>query len=215
MITISQAVREVIEKSPFLLEVLGEGVANITEIARKIRPDVEKRLYEKVGEASIAMALRRLVKPLKRPKYGTRFLKQLSDITVRSKITEFVFSNTEHLPKMLEALLRTVKGRKDVFLNFSQGLHESVVVINQEFEKDFLKLFKKDKPKKMTDLSVITLRLPEASLAIPGVYYPILKALASEGISFVEIMSVNTEMSIVFHEADVDRAFGVLKRVTA
>jgi hypothetical protein len=94
-------------------------------------------------------------------------------------------------------------------------LHESVVVVNKEFEKEFLKLFKKEKPKRIDDLSVITLRLPEASLAVPGVYYPILKTLAAEGISFIEIMSVNTELSIVFSDTDVDKAFAALKRVTS
>jgi hypothetical protein len=215
MITISQAVRESIERSPFLTEVLSEGLANTTEVARKLRPDIEKRLYQKVTDASIAMALHRLSKELKRPQFGTKFLKQLSDITVRSKVIEFVFPNTPNLPRILEVLLKSIKGRKDIFLNFSQGLHESVVVVNKEFETEFLKLFKKEKPKRMDTLSVITLRLPEASLAVPGVYYPILKTLAAEGISFIEIMSVNTELSIVFNDKDVDRAFAALKRVTS
>lgn len=214
MITISQAVREILERSPFLEEVLSEGLANTTEMARRIRPEVERCLYEKVSEASIAMALHRLSKELKRPNFGGKFLKQLSDITVRSKVVEFIFPNTPNLPKIVEQLLKSMRGRKDAFLNFSQGLHESIVVINKEFEKEFLAFFKKEKPKKLENLSVITLRLPEGSLTVPGVYYPILKALASEGISFVEVMSVNTELSIVFNDADVDKAFAVLKRVT-
>ena len=215
MITITQAVREIVERSPFLEEVLSEGLANTTEIARRIKPQVEKCLYEKVTEASIAMALYRLSRDLrKRTKFGTTFLKQLSDITVRSKIVEFIFPNTQNLPKKLETLLKTAGGRKDVFFTFSQGLHESIVLINKEFEKEFLHLFKNEKPKILNSLSVITLRLPEASLAVPGVYYPILKALASEGISFVEVMSVNTELSIVFNDKDIDRAFAILKRVT-
>ena len=67
----------------------------------------------------------------------------------------------------------------------------------------------------MTGLSAITMRLPEESLSVPGVYYPILKALASEGISFEEVMSVRTEFGILIRDVHVDRAFSVLKRLTS
>ena len=202
-------------KSPFLVEVLTEGLANNASVARKIRPAVEKRLYQKVSDASIAMALHRMLDELQRPQFGSIFLKQLSDITVRSKVVEFIFPNAHDVLRVLEGLMSKLRSRKDVFFNFSQGLYESVVVISQEFEKETLVLSLKHKPKKVSDLSVITLRLPEASLEVPGVYHPILKSLAQEGISFVEVMSVNTELSFLFKDKDVDRAFAVLKNLTA
>jgi aspartokinase len=45
----------------------------------------------------------------------------------------------------------------------------------------------------------------------PGVYYPILKALAWAGINFIEIISVSSELTIIFRDKDVDRAFSVIK----
>jgi len=57
--------------------------------------------------------------------------------------------------------------------------------------------------------------LPKASLNVPGVYYPILKALALEGISFVEVLSVNTEFGILFEDKDVNRAFSTIKKLTS
>lgn len=215
MITITQAVREYLARSPFLTEILSEDLANATQMAKRIQPSIEKRLREKVTTASVTMAIHRVSKDLSQINYGTTFLKQLSDITVRSKIVEFIFSNTSDLPLVIESLFKIVKNRKDVFLHISQGLHESVVILNEEFEKDFLSLFKKEPPKRLSGLSVITMHLPEKSLVVPGVYYPILKALALEGISFVEVVSINTELSIVFNDADVEVAFGILKRITS
>lgn len=214
MITITQAVREVLTASPFLVEVLCEELANTTQVARRIKPKVEKMLREKVTESSIAVALHRIAKELKRPQFGATFLKQLRDITVRSNLVEFVFPNVENLPKILEKLSGEMHERKDVFLNFSQGVHESIVVVNTEYAATLKALLTKEKLQMISDLSVITVRLPESSLAVPGVYYPILKALANEGISFVEIMSVNTELSILFKDSDVDSAFAAIKRVS-
>ncbi|HEV3245502.1 MAG TPA: hypothetical protein VG102_04030 [Candidatus Paceibacterota bacterium] len=216
MRTVTQTVREILSTSPFLNEVVATGMGNYAQIARVLRPQIERRLYEKVSDGTIAMALHRISLELKRPRFGDRFLKQLSDITVRSKMIEFVLPNTDALPPILEPLLKKLRNRKDVFIAFSQGVHESILVINAEFEKEFRTLVGKRKGiRKIERLSVITLRLPEASLDVPGVYYPILRALATEGISFIEIMSVNTELSIVCKDGDIDRAFATLKRITS
>lgn len=216
MLTVSQTVEEILQRSPFLTEAMHEGVANNAQIARRIKPEVEKRLMEEVSEGSIAMALHRLSKEIQRPLFGERFLKQMSDITVRSNLVEFACPASTELPHLLDVLSTSIHTRKDTFFNFSRGLHESLIIVSREFEKDVENILKGEKDVKKADgLSAITLRLPESSLNVPGVYYPILKALAMEGISFVEVMSVRTELSILFEEKDVDRAFSILKRITS
>jgi hypothetical protein len=213
---VSQVVEDILQRSPFLVEAIHEGVANNAQIARRIKPDVEKRLMEEVSEGSIAMALHRLSKDIKRPLYGERFLKQMNDITVRSNLVAFALPASAELPHLLDVLTKSMHARKDTFFNFSRGLHDSLIIASREFEKDVNDVLKKEKNvKKMEGLSAITLRLPENSLNVPGVYYPILKALAMEGISFYEMMSVRTEFTIIFDEKDVDHAFSVLKRVTS
>ncbi|TSC55732.1 MAG: hypothetical protein G01um101418_753 [Parcubacteria group bacterium Gr01-1014_18] len=67
----------------------------------------------------------------------------------------------------------------------------------------------------MKDLSSITIKLPEETITTPGVYYPILKALAWEGINIIEIISIGTELSILFKSNDVDRAFSIIKSLTS
>ena len=215
MRTIASVVEEVIERSPFYAEALFEGIANNAEIARRIRPAVEKRLYEKVSEAAIAMALHRLSKNFRRPVFGATFLKRLHDITVRSNLVEFIFSNSATFSDELQSIYRQAS-KKDTFLNFSRGLRESLLVINKEFEAEIGAILKKEKNVRRIDsLSAITMILPEQSLSVPGVYHPILKAIAAEGISFIEVMSLGTEFSILFDDKDVDRAFSVLKKITS
>lgn len=216
MRTVSQAVEQVMAKSPFYAEAIAEGVASNAKIARAIKQDVEKILYEKVSEEAISMALHRMGKSLKRPIFGVRFLKKLSGITVRSNLVELVCGNSPELPELLEEVSRHARRRKDTFINFSCGLHESLVILDAETEHELRGHLKRMKHvRRVSELSAITLRLPEESLAVPGVYYPVLKALAMEGISFVEVMSVRTEFSIIFEDKDVDRAFSVLKRITS
>ena len=216
MRTISQAVEEIIQRSPFLAETIAEGIANNAQIARKIRPDVEKRLYEKVSEAAIAMALHRMSKKAPQNLYSAKLVKKMNDLTVRSNLVEFVCANSAALPHVLDVLSKSARNHKDTFLNFSRGLHESLIIVSKEFEAEVERALKGERQmRKLQNLSAITMRMPEESLTVPGMYYPILKALASESISFVEIMSVRTELSIIFDDADIDRAFSVLKRITS
>ncbi|HEY4516937.1 MAG TPA: hypothetical protein VJG64_03230 [Candidatus Paceibacterota bacterium] len=216
MRTISQAVEEIIGRSPFYMEAIAEGIANNAQIARKIKPDVEKRLYEEVSEAAIAMALHRMAKNIQRPQYGARFLKRVSDITVRSNLVEFSLPHSSDILPTFEAVAKSAELRKELFFNLSIGLYEIIVIANVELVADIEKaLGRIIGVRKTENLSAITMRLPEESLSVPGVYYPILRAIALEGISFVEVMSVRTEFSILFDNKDVDRAFSVIKRITS
>jgi len=216
MRTISQVVEEIIERSPFLAEAMHEGIANNAKVARRIKSEVEKRLLEDVSEASVAMALHRIGKISNRTPFGARFLKHINDITVRSNLVEYVFPNSTDMPALTKLALSAARGNKDTFVHFSRGLHESLLVINKDAEKNVLEGLKRQKTaRRIENLSAITMRLPKASLNVPGVYYPILKALALEGISFVEVLSVNTEFGILFEDKDVDHAFSTIKKLTS
>ena len=215
MKTVSQAVEDVIAQSPFLSEIISEGLANNAQIARRIKPEVEKKLLEKVSESSIAMAIHRLSRNLQNPMFGMKFLQHMDNMTVRSNLAQFVVPNFDDLPSVLEKISQRAKHKKDIFLNFSRGLHESILIVSQILAEKVSATLKHSKNlKKITGLSAITMRLPERSLTIPGVYYPILKAIALEGISLVEVMSVRTEFSIIFEDKDIDRAFSIIKRIT-
>lgn len=216
MKTISQVVEGVIQRSPFLAEAIAEGLANNAQIARRIKPEVEKILLEEVSEGSIAMALHRISKTSAVVPFGTRFLKQMSDITVRSNLVQFVFPDSVDVSSVLERVSRIAKSKKGAFLNFSRGLHESLLIVSGEIEEEVIRSFGNQKYlKRIGGLSAITMRLPEQSLNVPGLYYPILKAIAEDGVSLVEVMSVGTEFSTIFADKDIDRAFSAIKRITS
>ena len=49
------------------------------------------------------------------------------------------------------------------------------------------------------------------TLTTPGVYYLVLKALAWNGISVIEITSIGWELNMLFLNKEVDQAFSVIK----
>src|SRR3989338_3720148 len=158
MRTVSQVVEEVIVRSPFLAEALAEGIANNAEIARRIKPDIERRLLEEVSESSIAMALHRMSKKPKHLRFGLKFLKNISDITVRSGLVELAFPSTIDLLPALRALSRETKEKKEEFVNVSRGVRESLCIVNKEFEKAVLDAFPTgSRVRRSAKLSALTL----------------------------------------------------------
>ncbi|MCK9186805.1 hypothetical protein M0P48_05235 [Candidatus Gracilibacteria bacterium] len=217
MITINQVAKDIINRSPFLLEVLYEDVANISGIARRIRPQIEKKLLEEVSEEAVAMALRRIKKNLKAPTSDEEILKDTKNITVRSNLIEFVFPNSSDIIEIHQEILEKTKNKKDSFFNISTGHSESIIVVNSELEKEVDKILKDQKGiMKIKDLSSITMKFGDKlTLDTPGVYYVVLKALAWNGISAIEVASVGWELTMLFKNDTVDRAFSVIKSLTS
>lgn len=208
-------VEDIISRSPLLAEVLYEDIANISSVARQIRPQIEKKLYEEVSEEAVAMALHRMKRKIKPKVFASKFLKDLNNITVRSNLSEFIFLNSPDTTKIHEAILKKISSQKDVFFNISKGLFESIIVISSEFEKDVEKILKGQKKiTKINDLSSITIKLSAETITTPGVYYLVLKALAWNGINLIEIISIGSELSIIFKSTDADRAFSVIKSLS-
>ena len=217
MITISQAVEEIINHSPFLTEVLYEDMANITGVARQLRPQVEKKLLIKVSEEAIAMALHRIKKKLKPPTSGIEVLKDTKNITICSNLIEFVISNSPDIVDIHREVLKISQNKKDTFFNISVGLTEATIIVSSELELEVEKLLKNQKNvMKINNLSSITMKLSsKMTLTSTDEYYLVLKALAWSGISVIEVTSIGWELNMLFMNQDVNQAFSVIKSLTS
>src|SRR5687767_10762859 len=98
MISIADALNEIIQSYPFIEEGLNRGLINYSAFAREIKPQIEERLYKQVKEGAIVMALKRISENLnknskKQPKLN------LTDLTVRSNLSEITILNSPTLPE--------------------------------------------------------------------------------------------------------------------
>ena len=213
MITISETVKNIISQSPFLEEALADNLVNVSSLARKILPDVEKRLQKNVKEGAVIMAINRLA-----PNYYYKiniglkdFITNLGDFTVRSDLMDYTYLNTDGLRKKQSILLKQLEDQMGVFYTFSQGINETTIIISASQETLMDELFKNENlVSKKTDLSTITMKLPDENTEISGFYYFILKNLAWEGVNIMEVISTTNEFTIVVRDANVQKAFSIL-----
>ncbi|OGG02661.1 hypothetical protein A2W14_01275 [Candidatus Gottesmanbacteria bacterium RBG_16_37_8] len=215
MISISDAVYEIVKQSPYLTEALSEQIINLSALARKIHLQVEEKVKKDINDGAIIAALKRIGHKLNKKYKKINILSNLGDITVRSNISEYTYLNTETLLKKVQELFLNIGSKKEIFLNLSQGVSESTIIASGNMEKEIAQIFKNETlTAKLENLSSISIKLPEETVDNPGAYYSILKLFALEGINMVEMVSTYTEVSLIFRAADIDRAFSVLTKAT-
>ncbi len=214
MITIAKAIEQQIKQSAYLEDLLADDLINLSALARKLQPQLEKDLWkEGVSMPAMIMALKRLQKKLKQQPARKVDLSTLGDMTVRSNLTLFIYENSSELMTMQKKLLDFVSKSKERFLNVSQGLLETSIIVSTVAVPSVKQWLSKQKPiYQADDLACITIAIPHESTFIPGYIYNVLRPLALENINVMDITSVNREITFIFKDEDVDKAFSVLKQ---
>jgi hypothetical protein len=216
MITVAEAVQQLIKQSPFVSEALAEGLINVSALARKLQPDVQTLLGKPVKSGAIVMAVNRqhfgdltfVEKNLR------RFFKKLSNYSVRSNLVSFTYVNSDNLAKCQLELLQTISELPKVFYTFSQGVSETTIITEMNIETKVESIFAAEKLiSKEENLSSITLILPDDNRIIYGIYYYILKDLAWNGINLSEIISTSNEFTLIVDNKDLDQTFSILMKL--
>ncbi len=210
---IAQAVDELISASPFLEEALADELINVSSLARKLQPDIEKRLHKKVQPGAIVMAINRRPSGLsfRISKEIREFMRKLGDVIVRSDLRDYTFENSAGLIACNRQLMDEIEGEKEIFCTISQGVFETTLVVSNLLELRIKEIYRKEKLiAQKSRLSSITIRLPESNTEVSGIYYFLLKNLAWSGINVCEVISTSNEVTFVVEEKDVHRAFSRL-----
>ena len=224
MLTIPNAVEEVIKKKPFLEGALVEGLINLSALARQLKPEIEKkvgkevnvtreRVRQIVNDSAVIMALNRLVPRLElmSAMKFKKVVENIGDIIVRSNLADYAFVNSPTLYERQAMLLDRVRTMKDVFCTFSQGIYETTLVVSSTIVGLVDEIFADENNiAKTVDLSSITVKLPAENTICPGVYYYIFKELAWDNINITEVISTTNEFTVVISDSDIHRAFTIL-----
>lgn len=214
MITIPNVVERIVRESPLLEEGLVAGIINLSAFARQIRKRVEKEARKPAGEGAIVMALKRLTPRLSgKPPAMRRLISDLSDISVRSGISEHTYVASPGIVECQKRLLHEAAGTSHRFLTITQGASETTLIVSSELDRRVEKVFKGERlVTRLGGLAAMSIRLSPKTVEMPGVYYTVLKQLLWENINVVEVVSTYTELTLILRQREVDRAFSALTR---
>jgi hypothetical protein len=211
MISVRQEVEKILQESPFVEDLMTEGLINLSSYARKIQPTLEERLGKPVSVGSIVMSLKRLGPKLsKRGKIEVG--DYIEDIIVRSGLVASTYENLDSLTAGLKTIVDKFAARKDLFVNFSRGNFETTLTCNQSILPEITKILKSETlVSKFDNIGAITIKLVAQTTETNGVYYSIFKMVANRGVNIIEVISTFKELTILVSEDELDKAFTALK----
>lgn len=216
MVSVSQALELVLRQRPLILEGLSEGIINLSSLARKIQHEVEVHLQREIKLGALIMALKRFEPGLSI--YLSEKIKNvvgtIEDITVRSNLSSFTFSNSDNLVELQGILIKEIASRKSVFYTISQGVFETTMIVSEMVRPKLQQIFKSENLiSHLDNLSSITLRLPKENKEVPGLYHYIFSRIVWEGINVYEVISTTHEFSVVVLSTDIERTFSSLRNL--
>lgn len=144
MKTISSEVLAYINKKPFLLSALSQGIINLTSLARQIQPEIETTLKKSAKSGAIVMALKRISdnEEFLATHKIIKVLKNIGDITVRSSLTDYCYKVSDTILLTQAQFLNQIKADSTVFYTSSRGVTESNIIVSNNLKNDVASFLK-------------------------------------------------------------------------
>lgn len=211
MKTIASCVEQLIKHQPFVEDALARKIINYSALAEDYQPGIEKMLGKPVNNGSIIMALRRYY-PQKR--INEKQVRDLGDIVVRSGITDFTFLNSNTILDSQGKLLDQVKHIPKAYFTYSSTFHESNVLVSNNLTDVVKTCFAQETCVTVkSDLSSLSIALPEDNSKTVGLYFYIFKLLAYEGIPIFEMLSTSNYFTLFLEMQYVNQAFALINEI--
>lgn len=211
MKTIASCVESLIKHQPFIEDALSRKIINYSALAEDFKPRIEKELGKPVNVGSIVMSLRRYF-PQKRLK--EQAIRSLGDIVVRSGITDFTFLNSHTILDSQSQLLEQVKTIPKAYFTYSSTFHESNILVSNDLTDLVKDCFDKETCITIkSDLSSLSIALPENNSKTVGLYFYIFKLLAYEGIPIFEVISTANYFTLFIEKEYVNQAFALVNEI--
>ena len=131
----ASCVKDVINRSPFISEMLIQEVISFSNLAQFIKPKVEQLYGGEVSSASIVMAIRRYAQELKRQTTLKKGDSKIDyELSMKTSIYDVNIARSNSFISRLPALYNVVHPENGDFLNVSIGEHEIVVTVSEKYK---------------------------------------------------------------------------------
>lgn len=211
MISVMNAVAQVVENSEFARKGLRSGLLNISAYAKVIHAEVEQITKKEItSDSSIVMALSRYGKQLRQTQPELENL-QIRNIISRSKLAEIAFTKTPDVQERLATLNLLDAIKNAPFFVSTIGLTEVAIIVDASQIDAVRAHFGATQPLiQLHSLASLTLQVGIETIDQPGQSYRVLEQLATRNITVVEYTTSPTELNIILYEKDVSRAYRLL-----
>ncbi len=211
-LSIAGCVKDIINRSPFISEMMSLDLISYSNLASFIKNDVEAAFGKSVSESAIIMAARRYRKELE-----TNTAVKESDggmgyeISMKTNIYDVNLKRSDESAARLMKLYGLVKPSQGDFLNVSIGSHEISLSVSDKYRAEVDELVnEEDVIHRFTDLVALTILFKGDFLQTPGILYLAARKLAWESVNIIEVLSTMNVLTFVVRKEESSRAYEAL-----
>lgn len=206
---ISDAVRKVIARYPYLEDYLSQGLVNYRALARTIAPEVKREVGREANISSVVTALRRL-RSKKAPgkMRGIFAILAKSDVNLKYDMAALTAVGPDTGRKAVE-LRKHLGDTSDAII--IQGMENLTLIAGEESMKEAKHVMGPLVVELKESLSFVVVKSPTDIARTPGVIAHLASILALEDINVVEMVSSFSETHFVVEERDALPAVEIIR----
>jgi hypothetical protein len=212
MDSVSNCVKRIIDRTPFLYEMLIQGILSYSNYAESIQTSVEEMHGREVKSSAIVMAIRRYAEDLRKKDTEQKAYDINYEIVMKTNIFDINLVRCDTIMTKLGRLYDAVSPTKGDFLNITLGSHEVSLSVSEKYKHLVDELLAGEQVlHSMSDLVALSLVFSGDFMSTPGIVYEAVRKLAWEEINVNEIISTMNELTFVIRREDSMKAFTVLQ----
>jgi len=212
MESVSNSVKRIIDRTPFLYEMLIQGILSYSNYAASILPTVEELHGKPVKTSAIVMAIRRYAEELRKKETEQKSYDLQYEIMMKTNICSINLVRSDTIMAKLGKLYNTISPASGDFLNVTLGSHEISLSISEKHLDSVTPLLEEETVlHQKGDLVALSLVFSGDFMSTPGIVYEAVRKLAWEEINVNEIISTMNELTFVIRREDSMDAFAVLQ----
>ncbi len=209
--SVASCVKDIINRSPFISEMLIQDIISFSNLAKFIQPRVEQMYSSKVSTAAIVMAIRRYADELRARKVAEKGRIDY-EIQMKTNIYDVNFRRDDSFIPKLQQLYRNVHPENGDFINVTIGSHEITLSVSENCREAADEATKGlEVVHTYSDLVALTILFRGDFLQTPGVTYLAVRKLAWENINIIEIVSTMNVLTFIISREDSHRAYEALE----
>lgn len=206
-INITKIVKDIIDNDLSFQDALNRGYANISAIARIIKPKVDTIVGHEINIESIITALKRLKIEYTLPKDDTQNIIANSKIILKTDVAKIsVIKNKS----VIEKISKPLADHYDSFISVSQGANSITMIFDRLILEKMKVLFIEDTLEVEDGLAAIIVQSPESIIKTPGCALIFYNQLARRHINIEDTISCYTDTIILVNMNDIAKAFNTL-----
>ena len=210
--SIASCVKNIIDRSPFISEMLIQDVISFSNLAKFIQPRVQQMYAGTASISAIVMAIRRYAEELKTRQSSGRSGKIDYEILMKTNIYDVNFRRSDAFIPKLQKLYEKVHPGEGDFINLTIGSHEISLCVSDRFRDALDEMLDGEEIlNRKENMVALTILFKSDFLQTPGILYMATRRLAWEDINLTEIISTMNELTFVIDREDSMKAYDVLE----